>query len=119
MNSNIVSIFSIISSFQINKISIQRIQMSIVLVFAITKYKVQNSTFDKIILDFKIRFERENDINFHKFCFLYVQLFRLRTFFNLHILESLKIKDLTHVSNLELITEFNKLHELQSKILKK
>ncbi len=100
MNSDIVSIFSIISSFHVNKTSIQRIQVLIVLVFAITEYKVQNSTFDKTVLDLKVKFEKESDINYYKFYFLYVQLFRLRIFFDLHILESLKIKDLTYVSNL-------------------
>jgi hypothetical protein len=86
-------------------------------IFAITEYKAQESTFDKAILDLKIKFEKENENVHQKFCFTYVQLSRLRIFFDLNILEFICVNDVKYQSNHELRTETKRLQKLQKKIM--
>jgi hypothetical protein len=117
MKFDVVSIFSIINSFTIKKNFVQRTQIFIISIFAITKYKTQKSIFNTTILDLKIKLKKQNENNHHKFCSTYVQLSRLRTFFELHILEFLIMNDFKHRSNLELIIEMKRLQILQNKII--
>jgi hypothetical protein len=119
MNSNVIFIFSITSSFTIKKKFVQRIQIFVISTFAITEYKAQKSIFDKTILDLKIKRNKKNENNHHKFCSTYVQLFRLRTFLEFHILEFVIMNDFKYQSNFELMIEINRLKELQRKIIEK
>jgi hypothetical protein len=117
MKSDVVSIFSITSSLIIKKIFVQRTQILIISIFAITKYKAQRSIFNTTILDLKIKLKKQSENSHHKFCSTYVQLSRLRTFFELHILESLIMNDFKHRLNLELMIEMKKLQVLQKRII--
>jgi hypothetical protein len=117
MKSDVILIFSITSSFTIKNFSVQRTQILIISIFAITKYKAQKSTFNTAILDLKMKSKKQSKNNHHKFCFTYVQLFRLRIFFELHILESLIMNDFKHRLNLELMIEMKKLQVLKRKII--
>jgi hypothetical protein len=117
MKFDVVSIFSIINSFTIKKIIVQRIQILIISIFAITKYKTQESIFNTTILDLKIKSKKQNENNHHKFCSTYVQLSRLRIFFEFYIFKSFIMNDFKHRSNLELKIEMKKLQILQKKII--
>jgi hypothetical protein len=68
-----------------------------------------------MILDLKIKSKKQNENNHHKFCSIYVQLSRLRIFFELHILEFFIMNDFKHRLNFELMIEMKKLQILQKK----
>jgi hypothetical protein len=112
MNLNVISIFLIINAFKIKNVFIQRTQISIISIFVITKYKAQKSTFDKIVLDLKVKSKKESETANQKFCFTYVQLSRLRFFFDLHIIELVSINDFQYQSNCELKMKTKRLNEL-------
>jgi hypothetical protein len=112
INSNVVFIFLIINALKIKNVFIQRIQISIISIFVITKYKAQKSTFDKIVLDLKIKSRKRSEIAHQKFCFTYVQLSRLRFFFDLHIIEFVNMNDFQYQSNCELKMKTKRLNEL-------
>ncbi len=118
MKFDVILIFSITSSFTIKKIFVQRIQIFIISIFAITKYKAQKSIFNTTIFDLKIKSKKQSENNHHKFCSTYVQLSRLRIFFEFHILEFFIMNDFKHELNLELMIEMKRLQILQKKIIK-
>ncbi len=86
-------------------------------IFAITEYKAQKSTFNKAILDLKIKSKKESENAHQKFYFTYVQLSRLRIFCDLNILEFICMNDFKYQSNHELRTETKRLQKLQKNIM--
>lgn len=72
-----------------------RLQLPITLGFALTKDKVQGTTFDNVVVNLKYH-SRGSNATHKRFCFFYVQLSRLRTFAGLDFLQPI---DITNFNN--------------------
>ena len=70
-------------------------QLSIVLGFTLTEYKIQDITFNNVIVNLK-RQSRGGIIMHKRFCSTYIQLFLLCTFAGLGLLQSINIIDINN-----------------------
>ena len=112
-----ISIFSLTSNLIIKDTSIQRIQISLISAFVIIEYKAQSCTYDCAVLNLKIKSRRDDDSRHQKYCSLYVQLSRLRSLRELHLLESIFMNDIKYESHDDFKRETERLVFLQKKIL--
>lgn len=82
-------IFPIERSITVKGLSVRRKQIPICPAFCLTDYKVQGSTISAAILDLKSDTARRGQDSHRKYCSLYVQLSRLRSFQGLHLLQKI------------------------------
>lgn len=91
-----------------------------------TDYKVQNLTLQTAVLN--LCYSRMNSKNHNqntimrehkKFCFTYVQFFRLRSFQNLRFLKSINVENLKNKSHFLLIQKMKRLTSLNIQTQKK
>ncbi|CAG8000836.1 unnamed protein product [Penicillium nalgiovense] len=80
-------IFPIERSISVKGLSVRRKQIPIFPAFCLVDYKVQGSTLSAAILDLKNDTARRGQDSHRKYCSLYVQLSRLRSFEGLHLLQ--------------------------------
>jgi ATP-dependent exoDNAse (exonuclease V) alpha subunit len=85
--------------------------------FCLTDYKVQGSTLDSAILDLKDDPTMRGRDRHQKFCSTYVQLSRLRTREGLYLLQEIKMDDLQFEPDPRILTEMQRLQQLQTMTL--
>ena len=115
----IFSVFSFKSSVILNKLCVFRLQISAISSFVITNYKVQNATYTNAVLNFRRDNRIRSDADNHKkFCFTYVQLFRLQTLKNVQLLQNIQFKNIDNRSHSNLLRETESFDTLFEIILK-
>jgi hypothetical protein len=110
-------IFPIERSISVKGLSVRRKQIPICPAFCLTDYKVQGSTLSAAILDPKNDTARRGQDSHRKYCSLYVQLSRLRSFEGLHLLQKITTDDLRFSPDPDLIVEMERLCGLEAKTL--
>ncbi|KAJ6125807.1 hypothetical protein N7471_010300 [Penicillium samsonianum] len=110
-------IFPIERSITVKGLSVRRKQIPIYPAFCLADYKVQGSTLSAAILDLKNGTARRGQDSHRKYCSLYVQLSRLRSFHGLHLLEKISFDDLRFSPDPDLIVEMDRLRALEAKTL--
>lgn len=110
-------IFPIERSISLKGLSVRRKQVPLCPAFCLTDYKVQGSTLSAAILDLKNDPTRRGQDSHRKYCSLYVQLSRVRSFSGLHILQNIDIEDLQFTPDPQLLTEMERLQNLQNETL--
>ena len=110
-------IFPIERSITVKGLSVRRKQIPICPAFCLTDYKVQGSTLSAAILDLKSDAARRGQDSHRKYCSLYVQLSRLRSFQGLHLLQKITADDLRFSPDPDLIVEMERLRGLEAKTL--
>jgi hypothetical protein len=78
---------------------------------------MQGSTLSAAILDLKNDPARRGQDSHRKYCSLYVQLSRLRSFRGLHLLQKITTDDLRFSPDPDLLVEMERLRDLQAKTL--
>lgn len=104
-------------SIAVKGVSVRRKQVPICPAFCLTDYKVQGSTLSVAILDLKDVSSRRGHDSHRKYCSLYVQLSRLRSFQGQHLLEKVTLDDLRFSPDPDLIMEMDRLRALEAKTL--
>jgi hypothetical protein len=110
-------IFPIERSISVKGLSVRRKQVPICPAFRLTDYKVQGSTLSSAILDLKNDPSRRGQDSHRKYCSLYVQLSRLKSFRGLHLLQAITAEDLRFSPDPDLLVEMERLCDLQTKTL--
>lgn len=110
-------IFPIERSITVKGLSVRRKQIPICPAFCLTDYKVQGSTLSAAILDLKNDTARRGQDSHRKYCSFYVQLSRLRSFQDLHLLQKITLDDLRFSPDPDLIVEMERLRALEAKTL--
>jgi hypothetical protein len=113
----IMPIFPIERSISVKGLSVRRKQVPICPAFRLTDYKVQGSTLSSAILDLKNDPSRRGQDSHRKYCSLYVQLSRLKSFRGLHLLQAITAEDLRFSPDPDLLVEMERLCDLQTKTL--
>jgi hypothetical protein len=98
-------------------LSVRRKQIPICPAFCLTDYKVQGLTLSSAILDLKNDPSRRGQDHHRKYCSLYVQLSRLKSFRGLHLLQAITSDDLRFLPDPDLLVEMGRLRDLQTKTL--
>jgi hypothetical protein len=98
-------------------LSVRRKQVPICPGFCLTDYKVQGSTLSTAILDLKNDPARRGQDSHRKYCSLYVQLSRVRSFQGLYLLQNVDIEDLRFTPDPQLITEMERLRNLEKETI--
>lgn len=114
---SVMPIFPIERSISVKGLSVRRKQIPICPAFCLTDYKVQGSTLSAAILDLKNDLARRGHDSYRKYCSLYVQLSRLRSFQGLHLLQKITTDDLRFSPDPDLLVEMDRLRGLQAKTL--
>ena len=113
---DIFSVFSFKLSVILNKLCVFKFQISSTSSFVITDYKIQNATYSNVVLNFRRDNRIRSDANNHKkFCFTYVQFFRLQIFEDFQLLQNIQFKNIDnkfHSNFLNEIKFFNILSEI-------
>jgi len=93
--------------------SITRHQVPVTPAWAITDYKVQSLTCDAVTLDLhRKNTERRDSSSYQIYCSVYVQLSRVRSLQDLHLLQALTLEDLKNKPDKLLILEDQRLTRL-------
>ncbi len=100
------------STLKLLKATISRLQLSITLGFALTEYKIQAATFDIAIVDLKHPSKGSRVSTHKRFYSTYVQLFRLRFFASLSLLQLINITNVNNHSHLLLCDENRRLDNM-------
>jgi hypothetical protein len=114
---DIFPIFPIERSIQIKGFSIRRKQIPMCPAFCLTDYKVQGKTLSTAVLDLKNDPHASGQDTHKKFCSLYVQLSRLKSFNGLHLLQPIELTDLAFHPYSGLLTEMERLREIEQETL--
>lgn len=85
--------------------------------FCLTDYKVQDSTLPAAVLDLKNDPARRGQDSHRKYCSLYVQLSRLRSFQGLYLLQNITTDHLRFIPDPDLLVEMERLRDLQARAL--
>jgi hypothetical protein len=113
-----VPVFPIERSITIKACSVRRKQVPICPAFCLTDYKIQGSTLTMAVLDLKDNSSAKGQSGHKKFCSLYVQLSRLRSFDGLHLLQAIEMKDLKFQPHELLLAEMERLRKLEEETLR-
>lgn len=105
-------------SITVKGYSVRRKQIPICPAFCLTDYKIQGATLDSVILDLKDDSKNRRRDSHRKYCSTYVQLSRLRSLADLHLLQPISMCDLEHRPDPQLLQEIQRLQLLQDKTLR-
>ncbi len=108
--SNVYPVFPKRSSVLFCTGSISRLQIPITLAFGRTDYKVQGAIFTSTIVDLK-RPDRVVGNTHKRFCSIYVQLSRLRSFAGLGLLQPIDMSDIANQPHPSLALEDARLEK--------
>jgi hypothetical protein len=117
LSTSVMPIFPIERSISVKGLSVRRKQIPICPAFCLTDYKVQGSTLPAAILDLKNDPARRGQDSHRKYCSLYVQLSRLRSFQGLYLLQNITTDDLRFSPDPDLLVEMERLRDLQARTL--
>jgi hypothetical protein len=113
MGSLATPIFCSPGRLKIGSMSLTRHQVPIAPAWAVTDYKAQGSTYDKIIVDLHSQNSRNKSRPSHKkYCSTYVQLTRARSLQGLFLLQPVTLQDLSGKPDKLLIDEDERIAEL-------
>lgn len=110
---SVLPIFPLERSITLKGYSVRRTQVPMCPAFSLTDYKVQGSTLVAAILDLKDDPTIRGQDRHRKFCSMYVQLSRLRSSKGLHLLQKLDMQDLQFRPDPRLLTEMQRLQDLE------
>jgi len=113
-----IPVFPIERSITIKTYSVRRKQVPLCPAFCLTDYKIQGSTLKTAVLDLKDNSSGKGQSEHKKFCSLYVQLSRLRSFDGLYLLQAIEMKDLKFRPHKQLLTEMERLQKLEEETLR-
>ncbi|KAH7028450.1 hypothetical protein B0J12DRAFT_584062 [Macrophomina phaseolina] len=114
---SVMPVFPSERSITVKGFSVRRQQVPMCPAFCLTDYKVQSSTLSAAILDLKDDPARRGQDGHRKYCSTYVQLSRLRSSKGLHILQKIDMTDLRFGPDPRLLTEMQRLQELEKETI--
>ena len=106
-------VFPLERSISLKGFSIRRKQVPLCPAFSLTDYKIQGTTLTQAILDLKHNPTRRGWAAHRKYCSIYVQLSRLRSFEGLHLLQKISMEDVQFGPDPQLLSEMKRLQSLQ------
>jgi hypothetical protein len=118
LSQDILPIFPLETSVTIKGYSVQQKQVPICPAFCLTDYKVQGATLPSTILDLKDNHKNRTGDSHRKYCSIYVQLSQLQSLEGLHILQPLKMTDLQHRPDPQLLDEIKQLRALERETIR-
>jgi hypothetical protein len=110
---SIMPVFPIERSIALKGFSVRRKQLPMCPAFCLTDYKVQGSTLSEAVLDLKNDPTRRGWDAHRRYCSIYVQLSRLRSFNGLHLLQRISMEDIEFTPDARLLSEIKRLQSLQ------
>lgn len=110
---SVIPVFPLERSITLKGYSVRRKQVPMCPAFCLTDYKVQGSTLVAAILDLKDDPTMRGQDRHRKYCSTYVQLSRLRSSKGLHLLQEIDMEDLRFGPDPRLLTEMQRLQELE------
>ena len=110
---SIMPVFPIERSVALKGFSVRRKQLPMCPAFCLTDYKVQGSTLSEAVLDLKNDPTRRGWDSHRRYCSIYVQLSRLRSFNGLHLLQKISMEDIEFKPDARLLSEIKRLQSLQ------
>ena len=110
-------VFPLERSIPMKGFSVRRKQIPICPAFCLTDYKVQGSTLTEAVLDLKNDPTRRGWDAHRKYCSIYVQLSRLRSFNGLHLLQKISKEDIEFAPDPRLLSEIKRLQMLQEETI--
>lgn len=110
-------VFPLERSISMKGFSVRRKQIPICPAFSLTDYKVQGSTLTEAVLDLKNDPSRRGWDAHRKYCSIYVQLSRLRSFNGLHLLQRISREDIEFAPDARLLSEMKRLQMLQEETI--
>jgi hypothetical protein len=117
LDQSIMPVFPVERSITLKGYSVRRKQVPMCPAFCLTDYKVQGSTLTSAILDLKDDPTIRGLDRHRKFCSTYVQLSRLRSSKGLYLLQRLDMSDLQFGPDPRLLTEMQRLQELEKQTM--
>ncbi|KAL6405632.1 hypothetical protein AUP68_10483 [Ilyonectria robusta] len=117
LESSVTPVFPLERSITLKGYSVRRKQVPMCPAFCLTDYKVQGSTLTAAILDIRDDPTIRGQDRHRKFCSTYVQLSRLRSSEGLHLLQKIDMKDLQFGPDPRLLTEMQRLQELEKETI--
>src|SRR3989440_3374511 len=113
MGSTAIPVFYLSSPVKIGNMSVTRHQVPVTPAWAITEYKAEGSTYDRVTIDLHWENISSKDGPSHKrYCSSYVQLTRMRSLQGLFLLQPVTLKDLSGKPNKLLLVEDLRIAEL-------
>jgi hypothetical protein len=113
MGSTAIPVFYLSSPVKIGNMSVTRHQVPVTPAWAITEYKAEGSTYDRVTVDLHWENISSKDGPSHKrYCSSYVQLTRTRSLQGLSLLQPVTLKDLSGKPDKLLVVEDQRIAEL-------
>jgi len=113
MGSTAIPVFDLSSPVKIGNMSVTRHQVPVTPAWAITEYKAEGSTYDRVTVDLHWQNISSKDGSSHKrYCSSYVQLTRTRSLQGLSLLQPVTLKDLSGKPDKLLVVEDQRIAEL-------
>jgi hypothetical protein len=114
---SVLPIFHLERSITLKGYSVRRTQVPMCPAFSLADYKMQGSTLVAAILDLKDDPTIRGQDRHRKYCSMYVQLFRLHSSKGFHLLQKLDMQDLRFSPDPRLLTELQRLQDLEKEAI--